>query len=97
MNKQLKLLNIYSSNIRETEPFTFNEVLQLRDGIKIIKNQNRFLSSKMQLILKKHNQYIDIINKNQNIVDVQHDKKYDTTLIPNDKSTGASEYSMAPC
>ena len=53
MNKQIKLLNFYSSKTYETQPFTFKEVLQLRDGIQIIKNQNYFLSSKIQLILKK--------------------------------------------
>ena len=56
MNKQLEPLNIYSSKTRETQPFTFKEVLQLRDGIKIIKNQDHFLSYKIQSILKNLNQ-----------------------------------------
>ena len=60
MNKQLKLLNIYSSKTRETEPFTFKEVLQLRNGIEIIKNQNHFFPCQMQFILKNPNQQVSL-------------------------------------
>ena len=60
MNKQSKLLNIYSTKTRETQSFTFNQFLQLRDGIEIIKNQNHFLSSKMQVLLKNLNQKVSL-------------------------------------
>ena len=55
MSKKLKLLNIKIGKTRETEPFSFKEVLQLRDGIEIIKNPNNFFSSKLQLTLKNLN------------------------------------------
>ena len=60
MNKQSKLLNIYSTKTRETQSFTFNQFLQLRDGIEIIKNQNHFLSSKMQALLKNLDQKVSL-------------------------------------
>tara|TARA_B100000029_G_scaffold309766_1_gene302337 strand:+ start:80 stop:265 length:186 start_codon:yes stop_codon:yes gene_type:complete len=56
MNKQSKLVKIYSTKTRETQSFSFNQFLQLRDGIEIIKNQNHFLSSKMQFLLKNLNE-----------------------------------------
>ena len=52
MNKQLKLLNAYSSKVCETQPFTLKQVLQLRDGIETVKNQNIFFSPKVLCILK---------------------------------------------
>ena len=60
MNKQSKLLNIYPTKIRETQSFTLNQFLQLRDGIEIIKKQNHFLSSKMQFLLKNLNQKVSL-------------------------------------
>ena len=60
MNKQSKLLNTYSTKTRETQSFTFKQFLQLRDGIEIIKNQNHFLSSKMQVLLKNLNQKVPL-------------------------------------
>ncbi len=56
MNKQSKILNIYSTKTRETQSFTFKQFLQLRDGVEVIKNQKHFFSSKVQFILKKLNQ-----------------------------------------
>tara|TARA_Y100001960_G_scaffold122691_1_gene130898 strand:+ start:1036 stop:1221 length:186 start_codon:yes stop_codon:yes gene_type:complete len=60
MNKQSKLLNIYSAKTRETQSLTFKQFLQLRDGIEIIKNQNHFLFSKMQFLLKNLNQKVSL-------------------------------------
>ena len=56
MNKPLKPLEVYSSKTRETQPFTFKQVLQLRDGIEITKSQNRFFSSQLHFILNNLNQ-----------------------------------------
>ena len=60
MNKPLKPLKIYSSKTRETQPFTFKQVLQLRDGIEITKSQNRFSSSQLHFILNNLNQKISL-------------------------------------
>lgn len=60
MKKQLKLLNIHPTKTREAQSFTFNQFLQLRDGIEIIKNQNHFFSSKIQILLKFPNQKISL-------------------------------------
>ena len=60
MNKQAKLLNIFSTKTRETQSFTFKQFLQLRDGVEIIKNQNDFLSSKIQFSLKNLNQKVSL-------------------------------------
>jgi hypothetical protein len=50
MNKSPKLLNSFSHIVPKAEPLTLNEVLQLRNGMKISRPLNPLVTPKITLL-----------------------------------------------